>query len=108
MDSEAENAAAEVSAEKLVADLRTLVADTEELLRASAGQAGEKAAAARERIEASLARSRQRLLDAERALEDKAGQAARAVEEYVHENPWRALGIAAFAGFVLGALINRR
>jgi len=108
MDTQTENASAEISTEKLVADLRTLVADTEELLRATAGQAGEKAAAARERMQASLARSKQRLLEAEHALEDKAGQAAREVEQYVHENPWRALGIAAFAGFVLGALINRR
>ena len=108
MDTEAENPPAEVSAEKLVADLRALVADTEELLRATAGQAGEKAAAARERMQASLARGRQRLLEAERGLEDNAGQLARAVEEFVHENPWRAVGIAAFAGFVLGALINRR
>ncbi len=108
MDTDAENTSNEISTEKLAADLRALVADTEELLRATAGQAGEKAAAARERMQASLARSKQRLLEAERALEDKAGQAARALEEYVHENPWRALGIAAFAGFVLGALVNRR
>jgi ElaB/YqjD/DUF883 family membrane-anchored ribosome-binding protein len=108
MDTEAENTSAEISTEKLVADLRALVADTEELLRATAGQAGEKAAAARERMQASLERSKQRLLEAERALEDRAGQAARAVEQYVHENPWQAVGIAALAGFVLGALINRR
>ena len=108
MDTEAENPSSEVSTEKLVADLRALVADTEELLRATAGQAGEKAAAARERMQASLARSKQRLLEAERMLEDRAGQVARAVGEYVHENPWRAVGIAAFAGFVLGALVNRR
>lgn len=29
-------------------------------------------------------------------------------EKYVHENPWHAIGIAALAGFVLGALLNRR
>ena len=108
MDTEAENASTEIGSEKLVADLRALIADTEELLRASAGQAGEKAAAARERMQASLERSKQRLLEAERTLEDRAGQAARAVEEYVQENPWRAVGIAALAGFVLGALVNRR
>jgi len=108
MDNQTESASAEISREKLVADLRTLVADTEELLRATAGQAGEKAAAARERMQASLERSKQKLLEAERALEDRAGQAAREVEQYVRQNPWRALGIAALAGFVLGALVNRR
>jgi ElaB/YqjD/DUF883 family membrane-anchored ribosome-binding protein len=108
MDTESEIPPSEISTQKLLADLRLLVADTEALLRATAGQAGEKAAAARERMQATLASSKQRLLEAERALEDKAGQAAREVEQYVHQNPWRALGIAALAGFVLGALINRR
>jgi ElaB/YqjD/DUF883 family membrane-anchored ribosome-binding protein len=28
-------------------------------------------------------------------------------DKYVHDNPWRAVGIAAFAGFILGALVNR-
>jgi ElaB/YqjD/DUF883 family membrane-anchored ribosome-binding protein len=45
----------DVSKEKLVADLKVVVADAEELLRATASQAGEKVSAARSRIEASLA-----------------------------------------------------
>jgi ElaB/YqjD/DUF883 family membrane-anchored ribosome-binding protein len=93
---------------KLVADLRVLIADTEELLRATAGQVGEKAVAARERIQSSLATTKDKLAEAERALMEKTKQAARVTDAYVHEHPWSAVGIAAAAGIVLGMLISRR
>lgn len=97
-----------VNTEKLVADLKVLVADSEELLRASAGQAGEKIAAARERIQASLATARVKLAEAERVVLEQTKKAAKATDEYVHENPWKSVGIAAGVGFVLGLLIGRR
>jgi len=98
----------DVSKEKLVADLKVVVADAEELLRATASQAGEKVAAARERIQASLATAKVKLTDAERALLEKSKLAAKATDEYVRENPWQAVGVAAVAGLVLGILISRR
>jgi len=98
----------DASKEKLVADLKLVVSDAEELLRATASQAGEKAAAARERIQASLASAKVKLVDAERAAMERAKEAAKATDEYVQDNPWRAVGIAAAAGFVLGLLIGRR
>jgi ElaB/YqjD/DUF883 family membrane-anchored ribosome-binding protein len=98
----------DVNKEKLVADLKVVVADAEELLRATASQAGEKVSAARERIQASLAAAKVKLTEAERALLEKTKQAAKATDDYVHENPWRAVGIAAVAGLVLGVLISRR
>lgn len=98
----------EVTKDKLVADLRVVMADAEELLRVTASQAGEKAAAARERIQASLSAARVKLTDAERLALDKAKQTAKATDEYVHENPWTAVGIAAGIGLVLGVLISRR
>ena len=97
-----------VSKEKLVADLKVVVADAEELLRATASQAGEKVSAARERIQASLATAKVKLTDAERVVVDKTKDAAKATDEYVHNNPWQAVGIAAAAGLVLGVLISRR
>jgi ElaB/YqjD/DUF883 family membrane-anchored ribosome-binding protein len=98
----------QVSKEKLVSDLKVLVGDTEELLKATAGQAGEKIAVARERIQASLAVYKDKLLDAEQALREKTKEAARATDEYVHEHPWQAVGVAAGIGFLLGLLVSRR
>ena len=104
----AQSASNDVSKEKLVADLKVVVADAEELLRATASQAGEKVVAARERIQASLATAKVKLSDAERALLEKSKLAAKAADEYVRDNPWQAVGAAAVAGLVLGVLISRR
>lgn len=104
----ANSASTDVSKEKLVADLKVVVADAEELLRATASQAGEKVSAARARIEASLAAAKVKLSEAERAALEKAKEAAKATDEFVQDNPWRAVGIAAAAGLVLGVLISRR
>ncbi len=98
----------EAAKEKFVSDMKVLVADTEELLRATASQAGEKATVARERIQATLATTKAKLIEAERALLDKTKQAAKATDEYVHDNPWQAVGVAARVGFLLGLLIGRR
>ena len=104
----AQSASNDVSKEKLVADLKVVVADAEELLRATASQAGEKVVAARERIQASLATAKVKLSDAEQVLLEKSKLAAKATDEYVRENPWQAVGVAAVAGLVLGVLISRR
>lgn len=98
----------DVSKEKIVADLKVVVADAEELLRATASQAGEKVAAARERIQASLATAKVKLAEAERVVLEKTKEAARTTDEFVHQHPWQAVGIAAAIGFVLGVLISRR
>jgi len=97
----------EVSKEKLMQDLRVVVADAEELLRATAGQAGEKVSAARERIQENLAAAKQRLAAAQDAVVAKTKEAAKVTDEYVHENPWKAVGIAAGVGLVIGMLISR-
>ena len=97
-----------VSKDKLIQDLKAVVSDAEELLRATANQAGEKISAARERIQDSMHRAKVKLADAEGVMLDKTKEAARATDEYVHENPWKAVGIAAGVGFLVGLLISRR
>jgi len=101
------NVTGEVSKEKLMEDLRVLVSDAEELLRATASQAGEKVSAARERIQDNLAAAKERLAIAQETVAEKTRQAARVTDEYVHENPWKAVGIAAGAGLIVGMLISR-
>ncbi len=97
----------EISKEKLMQDLRIVVADAEELLRATASQAGEKVSAARERIQENLAAAKQRLAVAQDAVVTKTKEAAKVTDEYVHENPWKAVGIAAGVGLIIGMLISR-
>lgn len=96
------------SKDKLVTDLKVVVADAEELLRATASQTGEKVAELREKIAARLRDAKVRLADAEAAIADKAKAAARATDDFVHDRPWQAVGVAAAIGLALGVLIGRR
>ena len=92
--------------DKLVGDLRNLVTDAEELLKATASQAGDKIGVARQKIEQSLVEGKKALADAEKTLVKKSKECAEIADDYVRENPWSAIGIAAGAGFVLGLLIR--
>jgi ElaB/YqjD/DUF883 family membrane-anchored ribosome-binding protein len=97
----------ETSREKLISDLRTLVGDAEELLRATTTQAGEKVAAARQRIEQSLIEGKKALADAEQALIDTSKEYADIADDYIRENPWNAIAIAAGVGLLLGLMLRR-
>jgi len=97
-----------VSREKLVADLKLIIEDTEDLLRATADQAGEKIVQIRVKAEENLRNAKIRLAQAEDAIVERTKAAARATDNYVHANPWRAVGIAAGAGVIVGLLIGRR
>lgn len=96
------------SKQKLVSDMKIVVSDAEEILRATAGIAGEKMVDLREQIADRLHDAKMRLADAEAALVDKTKAAARATDDYVNENPWQAVGIAAGVGLLLGIIIGRR
>jgi ElaB/YqjD/DUF883 family membrane-anchored ribosome-binding protein len=48
------------------------------------------------------------VVDLEVALIDKTKAAARATDDFVHEEPWKAVGVAAALGLALGVLIGRR
>ncbi len=98
----------EVSKDKLVADMKVVIADAEELLKATASAAGDKVSAARARMEDSLRTARIKVAEAQEVVVDKAKAAARATDDYVHANPWRAVGIAAGVGLIVGMLISRR
>ena len=94
------------SKERLIADLKTLVGDAEELLKATASQAGERISVARQKIEQSLVEGKKALADAEATLLKKSKECAEIADDYVRENPWGAVGIAAAAGLAIGLLIR--
>lgn len=96
------------SKQKLVSDMKAVVSDAEEILRATAGVAGDKMAELRDRVGVRLRDAKVQLADAEAALIDKTKAAARATDDYVNENPWQAVGIAAGIGLLLGVIIGRR
>jgi ElaB/YqjD/DUF883 family membrane-anchored ribosome-binding protein len=94
--------------EQLLRDFNQVVSDTEELLRSLAAVGGEKAAAARESVEENLATAKKRLRELQGTAVERATDAARATDDYVHANPWQAIAIAAGVGVLVGIVISSR
>jgi ElaB/YqjD/DUF883 family membrane-anchored ribosome-binding protein len=97
-----------VSKEQLLADMRVVVTDLESMLKATANSADAEVRALSDRLRERLAVAKVRLLDAERAVVEKGREIARTTDDYVHENPWTSIGIAAGVGFLLGLVVGRR
>ena len=97
-----------VTREKLIDDMRIVIADTEQLLKAVIGQSGEKLAALQPRIEENLRNAREQLREFEQLAREQARAAAQATDDYAHEHPWRIAGTTALLGVAVGLLIGRR
>jgi len=97
-----------VTREKLVADMRIVLADTEQLLKDVIGQSGEKLAALRPRIEEDIRNAKARIAELERYATEQARAAAQATDAYAHEHPWKVAGFTALLGVAVGLLIGRR
>lgn len=97
---------------KLLADFNAVMSEADQLLQLVTEEGGDKANALRSKAERSLNAAKQRLLDLEDAVMEKTRATAHATDEYVHENPWQtvaiAAGLSAAIGAVIGILLSRR
>jgi ElaB/YqjD/DUF883 family membrane-anchored ribosome-binding protein len=89
-------------------NLQGVVKQSQELLKDIAQQSAEKSTIVRQKVESNLRHAVDRLRAMEEATVDKTRLAARATNDYVHENPWRTAGIAIGIGFLLSLLMQRR
>lgn len=97
-----------VQGEKLAADIKVLVRDTEEFVKATAAETGEKVVDLRRRVQQSVNDVKSNLTQLQGTVVERAKPAAEACDQYVHTHPWTAIGISALAGLVIGLLANRR
>lgn len=93
---------------KLVEDLKVVMHDAEALIKATSTQTGEKLLEVRARAEESLRQAKVRLTQMEEEAVKRAREVAQAAEDYVRDNPWQSVGIAAGIGVFVGLLLSRR
>ncbi|MFA7388338.1 MAG: DUF883 family protein [Thiohalobacteraceae bacterium] len=103
MNGESQNAR-----ERLVQDFQTVIQDAEDLLKATAGQTGEKIEAVRARAEQNLRKARARLDELQGDVMERTKAAAKATDQLVHENPWQSVALATAVGFLVGIMTGRR
>lgn len=106
-DSKPRDAANPVTPEDILEDLRAVVRDAEALLRATEGQAGDKINEVRDRVRGTLDEARERIKEAGVDAGARTRAAARTADNYVHENPWLVIGVAAGLGYLIGRVGRR-
>lgn len=94
--------------DKLLDDLRTVISDAEQWVRQSGQLTGDELLAARDKMERTLRNAKDDLIRLSEPVVEKTKEAAKATDDFVHENPWKAVGIGAAVGLVVGLLIARK
>ncbi|MBD9416977.1 DUF883 domain-containing protein [Pseudomonas sp. PDM16] len=89
-------------------DFHNLLADIEDLLEEATSLTGEELIEARDRLNTRIAEARATAQDVSDSVVQRARQTATVANEYVHEQPWRALGTGIAIAFLLGFVIARR
>lgn len=89
-------------------DIKTILTDAEDLLKQAASATGERALELRDTALTRLAQAKDKVADVQVIVVEKGKRAAHATDDYVHENPWTAIGIAAGVGVLAGLLLGRR
>jgi ElaB/YqjD/DUF883 family membrane-anchored ribosome-binding protein len=94
----------EINRDQLVIDLKRVVRDSEELLKASAGTMGEKATALRERLSETLESAK----DTYRQIEDKAMDRVKSTDKLIRDRPYESIAVAFGVGMLAGVLLTRK
>ena len=93
---------------RMAGDFRTMITDSEELLKAAAAVSGEGFAAARTKFEEKVRMAKTALADLSQPVFVRTRQTAAVTDAYVRQNPWTVAGIAIAAGVVIGFLAAKR
>lgn len=93
--------------QKLIEDFRTLLSDSQEMLRLSMDRVGPAGDALRAGLQTRIAATQKMLASLQDDAQIQMQRATRGTDEYVRENPWRAVGFGLAAGLLLGVLAAR-
>jgi ElaB/YqjD/DUF883 family membrane-anchored ribosome-binding protein len=89
-------------------DIQNVVSDAQELLKTVQSEGGSKLADVKAKVQTQLDSAKQMLGELQTTVKDGATVAMDTTDAYVRTNPWRAVGIGAAFGLLVGFLIARR
>lgn len=96
------------SADHLISEFKNLMADAEALIQATEDHPSEAISSIRNKTLDTIAGAKASLSSLEGPLTDKAKEVALGADNFVHRNPWEAVGVAAGLGLLIGLFIRRR
>jgi ElaB/YqjD/DUF883 family membrane-anchored ribosome-binding protein len=97
-----------ITRDKIIDDFGAVLSEAEDLLKRAGNETGERARDLRSQVESKLLSAKLRLQEVQGQALDQAKLAARTTDDYVHDNPWTSIGVAAAVGFIVGLLMTRR
>lgn len=97
-----------VNRQVLIEDTKLLISDAQELVRLIAGQTSESVTDLRFRLEDKIASYKKDLARLQDAAFTRAREVGQATDDYVHDEPWKVIGMAAGVAFLVGVLVGRR
>lgn len=89
-------------------EFNNFVADIEELLKATTNLSGEDLEKAKVKLQERVKAARETIAEISQSLGPRTREAATITNNYVHKQPWTAIGISAVTGFLSGYLFSRR
>jgi len=90
--------------QRLAGDLKLVMRDAEDLLKATAGEAGEKVKEVRNRLTLAMESAKATC----EKLQDKTMETAKATDHVIREHPYESIGVAFGVGLLIGVLVSRR
>jgi ElaB/YqjD/DUF883 family membrane-anchored ribosome-binding protein len=103
-----EHAHSTLARQRVMADLKSLVRDSEDLLKATAGDVSEKAKEARARISSALERAKETCEKLQEQTAASAQAAAKKADEVIRTHPYESIGVAFGVGLLIGVLVTRK
>jgi ElaB/YqjD/DUF883 family membrane-anchored ribosome-binding protein len=89
-------------------DVQNVVSEAQELLKTVKEEGASKMDEVKARMSDQYDAARQKFGEIQSTVTDGAKVAMTTTDQYVRSNPWRAVGIAAAAGAIIGFLASRR
>lgn len=96
------------SADQLIGEFKSLMADAEALIKATEDHPSETISSIRNKALETISGAKESLSNLEGTLSEKAKVLSEGADDFVHRNPWEAIGVAAGLGLLIGLFIRRR
>ena len=93
---------------RVVADLKSLVQDSEDLLQATAGDLSDRAKEARSRLSEALNRAKLTCSDVQDQTTATAKAAASKADDLIRSHPYESASVGFGLGLLIGVFVNRK
>lgn len=94
--------------EKLIHNMKTVISEAENWLDKASESGAEQARDVEEQFQTTLQTAKTDLMKLEANMLARTKLAAQAADEYVKDNPWKAVSLGAALGVLLGLLASRK